>query len=149
MIALAGFVAVVFLVALTGARFRPDAWYEALRKPAWQPPNRIFAPVWTLLYLGIAVAGWRLWSVGASVALVWWTVQLALNAVWSPLFFGARRIDLALVDIVALWLVIAATVQASISVDSVATGLLLPYLAWVSFATALNFALWRLNRARI
>lgn len=149
MFALAGFAAAVVLAAVVGARFRPDAWYDDLAKPSWQPPKWVFAPVWTVLYVAIAFAGWRLWSLGSSLGVTLWAVQLGLNAIWSPLFFGAKRIDLALVDIVALWLALAATVAVSASVDGVATWLLAPYLAWVSFAAALNFAVWRLNRAWI
>jgi tryptophan-rich sensory protein len=149
MIAFAVFIVAVFAAALLGARFCPDAWYDELAKPSWQPPNRVFAPVWTVLYVAIAVAGWRLWTVGSGLGVTFWAIQLALNAIWSPLFFGAKRIDLALVDIVALWVAIVATAVVAASVDGVATALLVPYLAWVSFATALNFAVWRLNRARI
>lgn len=148
MFALAGFAAAVFVAAFLGARFRPDGWYDDLAKPSWQPPKWIFAPVWTLLYIGIAVAGWRLWEAGSGLGVALWAVQLGLNAVWSPLFFGARRIDLALVDVVALWAAVAATVVVAASVDGVATALLAPYLAWVSFATALNAAVWRLNRGQ-
>ena len=148
MYALAGFVAAVFAAAVIGARFRPDGWYDDLAKPSWQPPKWVFAPVWTLLYVAIAVAGWRLWDAGSRLGVTLWAVQLALNAVWSPLFFGARRIDLALVDVAALWAVVAATVIVAAAVDGVATALLVPYLAWVSFAAALNFTVWRLNRGR-
>ena len=149
MFALVGFAAAVFAAALVGARFRPDGWYDDLAKPAWQPPKWVFAPVWTLLYIGIAVVGWRLWTAGSGLGVALWAVQLTLNAVWSPLFFGARRIDWALVDVTALWVAVAATAVVAASVDGVATWLFVPYLAWVSFATALNFAVWRLNRTRI
>lgn len=148
MYALAGFAAAVVAAALVGARFRPDGWYDDLRKPSWQPPKWLFAPVWTLLYVAIAIAGWRLWAAGSGLGVVLWAAQLGLNAIWSPLFFGARRIDLALADVVALWGAVLATVLVAAQVDGVATVLLVPYLAWVSFAAALNAAVWGLNRAR-
>jgi tryptophan-rich sensory protein len=95
----------------------------------------------------MAVAAWLVWrQVGWGGALVWFAVQLVLNAAWSPLFFGLHRIDLALLDIVALWVAIAVTLVGFWKVSPGAGWLLVPYLAWVSFATALNFALWRLNR---
>lgn len=147
-ITLSAFFGLVFLAAFTGARFRPDAWYDRLAKPSWQPPKWLFAPVWTLLYGMIAVAGWRLWLAGGGLALALWALQLGLNAVWSPLFFGLKRLDLALADLALLWLALVAAVLAAVSVDGIATLLLLPYLAWVSFAGALNFAVWRLNPAR-
>ena len=148
MFALTGFAVAVALAAMIGARFRPDGWYDDLAKPSWQPPKWVFAPVWTALYVAIAVAGWRLWAAGSGLGVALWAVQLGLNAIWSPLFFGARRIDLALVDVVAMWMAVMATVAVAATVDGIATALLAPYLAWVSFAAALNFAVWRLNRAR-
>jgi tryptophan-rich sensory protein len=147
-IMLAAFFGLVFLAALVGGRFRPDAWYDGLAKPAWQPPKWLFAPVWSLLYVMIAVAGWRLWRAGGDVALALWALQLGLNAVWSPLFFGWKRLDLALADLTLLWLALVATLVAAGAVDTIATLLLLPYFAWVSFAGALNFAVWRLNPVR-
>lgn len=145
-IVLAAFLAVVFAAAALGAVFRPDAWYDGLAKPSWQPPKWVFAPVWTILYVMIAVAGWLIWrSAGVSPALVLWGVQLALNAVWSPIFFGARRIGLALVDLGLLWAAVVATFVAAMRVDGIAASLLAPYVAWVSFAGVLNFAVWRLN----
>jgi translocator protein len=146
---LAGFVAVCFCAASTGAWFRPGEWYERLRKPAWRPPNGLFAPVWTILYLMIAVAGWRVWRdagfARASLPLAAYALQLALNAAWTPLFFGLRRPELGLFDIALLWLAIAATIGLFWPIDGVAAALLAPYLAWVTFAGALNFAVWRLN----
>jgi tryptophan-rich sensory protein len=144
-----GFFAVVFAAAALGALFRPGAWYDGLVKPTWQPPKWLFAPVWTVLYGMIAIAGWRLWSVagfgGAGLALGLWALQLALNAAWSPIFFGMKRLDWALADLALLWLAIVATILAARPIDGLATALLLPYLAWVSFAGLLNVAAWRLN----
>ncbi len=147
---LAGWLAVTFAAAWAGARFMPGEWYAALAKPWWNPPNWIFGPVWTVLYVLMAVAAWLVWRqagfAGAGAALGLFLVQLALNALWSYLFFGLHRIDWALADILALWAAILAVLVLFWRVQAAAGTLLLPYLAWVSFATVLNFALWRLNR---
>lgn len=101
-IGLACFIAACFLAALTGALFRPGDWYERLKKPSWRPPNRLFAPVWAVLYLTIAVAGWLVWRKGgfadAGLPLAIYALQLILNAAWSPLFFGLHRPDLGFVQ---------------------------------------------------
>ena len=148
---LLGFVGACFAVSTTGAVFRPGEWYERLAKPWWRPPNWVFAPAWGVLYLCIAVSGWLVWReagfAGAAVPLAIYAAQLAFNAAWSAIFFGLRRIDLAFAEIVALWLSIAATMAAFHPIHAGAAWLLAPYLAWVSFAGALNFAVWRLNRA--
>ena len=150
-IGLACFIAACFLAALTGALFRPGDWYERLKKPSWRPPNRLFAPVWTILYLMIAVAGWLIWReagiAGAGLSLAVYALQLILNAAWTPLFFGLHRPDLAFVDMVLVWVSIIATIVLFYPIHVVAALLLAPYLAWVTFASALNFAVWRLNSA--
>lgn len=144
--ALVAFLIVTFLAPLAGAAAMPDAWYFALAKPTWTPPPWVFGPAWTLLYASMAVAAWMVWKRGGwGRPLQWWTLQLLLNAAWSPVFFGLHQVGLALVVIAALWLAIAATIAAFARVDRRAGGLLLPYLAWVSFASALNLAIWRLN----
>ena len=103
-----------FLAALTGAYFRPGEWYRTLRKPPWTPPDWIFPIAWSILYLAIAVSGWLVWRsagfAGAGLALGVYALHLAFNALWSALFFGARRIDLAFADVVAMWLSLAATI---------------------------------------
>jgi tryptophan-rich sensory protein len=148
--ALLVFVAATVAAALMGSLFRPGEWYERLKKPSWRPPNWLFAPVWSALYLMMAVAAWLVWkaaglpAAGAPLAL--WLGQLILNAAWSPAFFGLKRPDLGLVVIVALWLAIVTTIVAFASISAAAAWLMVPYLCWVSFATALNFAVWRLNR---
>lgn len=138
-----------FAVASMGAVFRPGNWYLHLNKPSWTPPGYIFPPVWTALYIIMAVAAWLIWRrggfAGAKVPLALYLLQLFLNALWSPLFLGLHSPGLGLVDILLLWFALLATVIAFFQTLPVAGWLLLPYLAWVSFATALNFTVWRLN----
>jgi len=148
MLALAVFVLVTFVAAAVGSRFRPDAWYRSLAKPSWNPPNWVFAPVWTLLYIGIAYAGWLTWRAagdGWSVVLTLWAAQLVVNALWSWLFFGRHAIAAALADVLTLWVLIAAFIFASRTDAPVAAWLFVPYLAWVSFASALNARILSLN----
>lgn len=144
-----GFLAANLAVACSGALFRPGAWYESLAKPRWRPPNWLFGPAWAVLYVMIAFAGWLVWRekgfAGAGVALALYAVQLLLNAIWSWLFFGLRRMDLAFFDLIALWLAILATILAFAPHHAGAAWMMMPYLAWVTFAGALNFAVWRLN----
>ncbi len=148
---LAAFLLAVALVSAAGGWATASSvgtWYAALAKPAFNPPGWVFGPVWTVLYVMIAVAGWRLWRRGgpaSRLALTAWYVQLLLNLMWSFLFFGGRMIGAALVEIVLLLAAIAATMVLAWRVDRAAAWLLVPYLAWVSFATLLNAALWRLN----
>jgi len=148
---LVGFIAACTLAAATGAVIRPGIWYERLAKPDWRPPNRLFAPVWSVLYLMIAASGWSVWReagfAGAAGPLTLYAAQLLLNAAWTPVFFGLHRIGLGFAILVALWLAIGATIGAFYSVSVTAAVLLVPYLAWVSFAGALNYAILRLNRA--
>ncbi len=134
-----------FVAPLASWRVRPGPWFEALIKPEWNPPSWIFGPVWTTLYLLMAIAAWLAWKAGARGGLTLYIVQLIFNAAWTLLFFGKHRIDLALLDIGVLWLAIVATMSAFSKVRVSAAWLLAPYLAWVSFATALNFAIWWLN----
>jgi tryptophan-rich sensory protein len=147
---LAASFAVVFAAAACGAQFMPGPWYECLSKPPLNPPNWIFGPVWTALYGMMAVAAWRVWRKvgfrGGRNALVLFGLQLIINAAWSALFFGARQPLWALIDIAALWLAILATIWAFARIDRVAAGLLVPYFAWVTFASYLNAMLWWLNR---
>ena len=129
--------------------FRP--WYSSLEKPAFTPPGWLFGPVWTILYILIGVAAFLVWRKGlrsrpVKVALGWFLVQFVLNALWTPVFFGWRRIGLALVIIVLLWAAIIGTIRYFSRVSRLAGLLLVPYLLWVSFATVLNAAIWWLNR---
>ena len=124
-------------------------WYAALAKPNWNPPNWIFGPVWSVLYLCMAIAAWLVWRqgglAGAATPLALFAVQLVLNLAWSWLFFGFENPGLAFVDILLLWAAIAATMAAFWFRSTVAGLLFVPYLAWVSFAAVLNFVVWRLN----
>ena len=142
--------------AVLGATFgpgtAPDAWYKTIIKPAWNPPSWIFGPVWTTLYILMAVAAWRVWTKG-SVALatrhsaMWiYAAQLLVNASWSALFFGLQSPILALVCIVIMWALIVTTIIRFKPIDNAAAWMLVPYLAWVSFATVLNATIWWLNR---
>ena len=143
---LLAFLAITFAAAALGAQFKPGSWYAGLVKPSWTPPNWLFGPVWTALYVMIAVAGWLVWRTGRGrVALGLWSVGLTLNAAWSWLFFGQQRIGTALIDIAALWLSIATFVVVARPVSGAASALFVHYLVWVSFATALNVAIWQLN----
>lgn len=143
---LGGFILITFLAPVFGAFSPPGAWYQSLVKPSWNPPAWIFGPVWTSLYLMMATAAWMVWKrIGRGPVLSLYFVQLALNAAWTPMFFGAHEIGAALVIIGCLWGAIFKTLQAFLSVHRPAGLLLVPYLAWVSFATFLNFTLWRLN----
>ncbi|MGW4940162.1 TspO/MBR family protein [Actinoplanes sp. NPDC004185] len=122
------------------------AEYQNLDQPSWAPPSWLFGPVWTVLYAMIAVAGWLVWRrTGWNRALTVYAVQLVLNALWTPIFFGFGQYGLALVDIVAMWLSIGATIFLFRPVSRAAAWLLVPYWAWVTFATALNAAIWSAN----
>nr|WP_283404654.1 TspO/MBR family protein [Roseibium denhamense] len=143
------FAGLVLAAAATGAIFKPGPWYEELQKPSWTPPNWMFPVVWTCLYIMIGYAGWIIWTNTGQVtaALVFWGLQLVLNGFWSWLFFGLRRMDLALVDVVLLWAAIAGFILAAWPVSTLAALLFLPYLAWVTTAGLLNLTVIRLNPA--
>jgi tryptophan-rich sensory protein len=142
---LAGFAAAAAAAALIGVLgvSGTSAEYQSLAQPSWAPPSWLFGPVWTVLYVMIAVAGWLVWRrAGWTTALSVYAVQLVLNAVWTPIFFGFGEYGLALVDIVVLWLLIGATIWLFRPVSRAAAWLLVPYWAWVTFATALNAWIW-------
>jgi benzodiazapine receptor len=126
-----------------------ESWYSTLRKPVWTPPNWIFGPVWSALYLTMAVAAWLVWRKaglsGARAALTLFGLQLLFNVGWSAIFFGVRMPGAAFAEIVVLCLLILATTAAFWPISRMAGGLMLPYLLWVMFASALNLAIWRLN----
>lgn len=125
-------------------------WYATISKPAWTPPSWVFGPVWTTLYAMMAVAGWRIWLLAPSAGRTWalglFAIQLALNFAWSPTFFALHRLGLSVGIIVALWLAIGGFVIAAWPLSRTAAWLFVPYWVWVSFASALNLAIWRLNR---
>jgi benzodiazapine receptor len=147
---LVAFVVASYAAAATGVIFRPGDWYKQLDKPRWRPPDWLFAPVWTVLYASIALSGWLVWReagiASAGLPLGVYAVQLLLNAAWTPIFFGLHRPGLALIEIVMLWTTILATIITFQPVSVPAALLLVPYLVWVSFASALNFSIWRRNR---
>ena len=149
---LVAFMAVCFISAGLGAAFTVASvggWYQTLAKPSWNPPDWLFGPVWTALYFLMAVAAWLVWRGhgwnAAKTALNWFVIQLALNVFWSFVFFGLQRPGLAFAEIIVLWLSIVATCLAFQAKSRTAALLLVPYLAWTSFAAILNLTLWRLN----
>jgi len=134
--------------AATGAMFQPGDWYRGLSKPRWTPPDWLFPVAWTVLYLSMSVAAARVaMTAGSGQALAFWSVQIALNTLWTPVFFGLRRIGAGLVIIFLLWLAVAATMVAFWQVDRIAGALFLPYLAWVTVAGLLNRSVWYRNVA--
>lgn len=126
-----------------------DTWYATLRKPSWNPPSWVFGPVWTTLYVLMAIATWRVWraesSNGARLVVRLYGAQLGLNALWSVLFFGLHRPGAALIDVVVLWLVLIRMLVRFRETDTLAGLLWIPYVLWVSFAAVLNAAIWELN----
>ena len=148
---LLGWLVLSFTAAAIGAvgSARAAEFYAQIAKPEWAPPQWLFGPVWTVLYLLMAIAAWLVWRArgfaGARTALTLFIVQLGFNALWSWVFFVWRQGGLAFAEIILLWCLIVATVAAFRRLDGVATGLMLPYLAWVTFATVLTFATWQLN----
>ena len=150
---LAGLLALCYAVALASGLLvttSVDTWYPNLAKPGFTPPSWLFPPVWWTLYTLMAIAAWRVWRAAGSFetaqqALVLFFVQLAFNLEWSFLFFGMQMIGWALLDSVVLWCLILLTTLAFFRRDRIAAVLMLPYLGWVGYATALNAAIWRLN----
>ena len=138
--------AIVACAATTGGLFSPDEWYDRLNKPSWTPPGWVFPVVWTTLYIMIAAAGWLVWTAqGLGVAMVLWGIQIVLNGLWSWLFFGLRRMDLALLDSALMWLAIAGFIVFAYPISATASLLFVPYLIWVTVAFVLNRAVWRMN----
>ena len=145
------FIVVNVLAASSGAIFKPGAWYASLNKPIWCPPNWLFAPAWSVLYAINVWVGVRVFEAAPPEAvtglMALYGLSLVLNAAWSGFFFGLKRPDWALGELLLLWLSLAAQILLFVPVDQTAGLMLLPYLAWVSFAGVLNWAMWRLNRA--
>lgn len=148
-LALMGWLVLCFMAAMGAVFVSPDGWYAALNKPWWNPPSWLFGPVWSLLYVMMAVAAWLVWREGGWKvqwrALGLFLFQWLLNALWTPLFFWLHRPGLAFAEIVALWFLLLLTLTSFWRVKQVAGALLIPYLAWVTIATVLNFTIWRLN----
>jgi translocator protein len=146
-IALAVFLACAFSAAATGYFFPPASWYAGLEKPFFNPPAWVFGPVWSTLYIMMSVAAWLVWQRTGWRArpIALWFGQIALNALWTPLFFGFHWLGVALVEMAALWVLILLTLLAFRPVSRPAAWLMAPYLAWVSFAWVLNLSLWWLN----
>lgn len=127
-----------------------DGWYTVANKPSFNPPNWIFAPVWTTLYILMGIALYLVWKSDAAknikqTAIVLFAVQLTLNFFWSFIFFSLQQTGWALVEIIAMWLAIVATIIWFGKISKTAAWLLVPYICWVSFATVLNYAIWKLN----
>jgi benzodiazapine receptor len=146
------FIVVCFTAAAIGAIFTTrsvNTWYVQLRRPEWTPPNWVFGPVWTILYMMMAVSAWLVWrsstlsETGAALAL--FGMQLVLSFLWSVVFFGLRRIGAAFGEILILWTMIVATAVAFLPISLLAAWLLIPYLLWVMFASYLNFRIWQMN----
>ncbi|MEY4483787.1 MAG: hypothetical protein RL693_1239 [Verrucomicrobiota bacterium] len=148
-LSLIGWLVLCFSAAASAVFVSVDGWYAALQKPSWNPPAWLFGPAWTLLYVMMAVAAWLVWREGGwkaqGRALRLFVGQWFLNALWTPLFFGLHLPGWAFVEISLLWVMIALTLSQFWRVRKAAGILLLPYLAWVTFAATLNFVIWRMN----
>lgn len=145
---MAVFLLLVVLTAAFGASFEAGEWYYALRKPGWTPPPWVFGPVWSVLYLLMALAMWKVWLTGFYVrigALIWWVLQLVLNAAWSWLFFGLHRPGWSLLEMAFLIGVVVLCIKAFSGISRAAAVLMVPYLLWLLFAWILNYAIWSMN----
>ncbi len=144
----AGFTGAVIAAASTGAAFPPGQWYDDLDKPGWTPPNWLFPLAWTALYAAIIFAATRVAATpDPAPALAFWACQIAFNGLWTPVFFGLRKLGGALMVIAGLWLSVLITLILFWQADTLSGVLFVPYLIWVSYAGALNFDIWRRNRA--
>lgn len=147
--ALVGWLALTLSASLTGVLVQTGGWYAELAKPAWNPPGWVFGPVWTALYIMMAFTAWLVWKRGGWKAqrgpLSLYLVQWALNALWTPIFFGLQQPGPAFAEIVVLAVAVYATLAAFWRVTPVAGLLLVPYATWTTFAAVLNFTIWRMN----
>ncbi|MBZ9780201.1 tryptophan-rich sensory protein [Pseudomonas sp. REP124] len=145
----------IFLLACAAAAssgffFKPGEWYASLNKPGFTPPNWVFPVAWTTLYLLLAWAGYRLTLIpGSQMVLALWAAQIALNTLWTPVFFGARQVLASMVILALLWLVAVAMVVMAMRLDVVTGLILFPYVVWLSLAAALNFSILRNNRSTL
>jgi len=147
------FLLLTFGIAAFGSYFTVSSvstWYVTLKKPSFSPPGWLFGPVWTVLYISIALSGWFIWMEGSKknikAVMIFFFIQLFLNALWSPLFFGMQKPGWAFGEICLLWLSIGIYLFLSRRISTKAFLLFLPYWAWVSYASVLNFFIWQLNR---
>ena len=146
-------IAIPLLVGFAGSYFtRPaiDGWFQTIQKPSWQPPNWVFAPVWTTLYIMMGIALFLVWKKQHAgdqkrTAISLWIIQLVLNFMWSYLFFNRQQLGLALIEIIVLWIFILFTIIAFANISKPAAWLMVPYIAWVSFATLLTWSIYSLN----
>ena len=140
---------ICFSAAAIGSQYMPGEWYAGLAKPPWNPPNWIFAPVWTVLYIMMGVSLWLIWKdhgiAKPKAAIIVFLVQLILNALWTYFFFGLKNPGAAFIEIVILWIFIVLTIVLFFRHNILAGLLLIPYILWVTFASILNFTIWRLN----
>ena len=140
-------------IGFSGSFFtRPeiDGWFQTITKPSWNPPNYIFGPVWTTLYVLMGIALFLVWKSRANErlkkpAFTFFVIQLVLNFLWSLIFFNQHEIGWAMVDIILLWIFILLTIFSFAKINKTAAWLLVPYISWVSFAAILNFTIWRMN----
>lgn len=142
------YLAACFGAAATGAFFLPDQWYRDLDKPRWTPPDWVFPVTWATLYVLMSLAAMRVAPLpGAALAMGFWAVQITINALWSPVFFGLKRIRSAMIVVSLLWVAVAVTLVSFSRLDGLAGWLMLPYLGWVTIAAALNLSVMRRNPA--
>jgi len=140
------FLAASFTAATTGALFPPDQWYREITKPSWTPPDWLFPIAWTTLYVASSYAAMRVAGYDDNaIAMGFWAFQIAANTLWSPVFFGLKRIGVALISIFVLWIAVAGTMISFFAHDTLAGVLFIPYLIWVSYASALNVSIYRTN----
>ena len=143
------FILLAFLPGIFGSFFSPGEWYGNLLKPSFTPPGWLFGPVWTLLYIMIGIAGYFVWTVKdhslQKSAFIIYAIQLFFNGIWSWIFFGLHKIDLALLVILILWIFIIFNIFYFYKIKKLSGYLLIPYLLWVSFASILNASIWSLN----
>ena len=147
-IAVAVFAGLNFVAASSGGMFKPGSWYASLNKPSWTPPNWAFPVVWGLLFALNAWAGWLIWEVAGETrprVFILYILSLILNAAWSWLFFGRRRMDLAMIDVAILWVSLAAIIAVFWMIRPIAALPVVPYLIWVSIAAVLNWRMIQLN----
>lgn len=146
---LIGWIIICSLPGIFGAQFEPGTWYELLQKPSWTPPNWVFPVVWPILYIMMGISAWLIWKIKevsiSSTEFTWFFVQLILNGLWSWIFFGMNLISTGLAEILLLWISLVFTILLFWNRSRIAGLLLVPYLLWISYASALNFAIWQLN----